>query len=124
MVQYWIDRHTFHENISEGGIVMTQGTPGMEKLWESYGKATNHTWERDLAYKEELSVWKSFGKAMEILEISYFYTRFSIHRWKNAMRNPGGFFFAMRNRCRDHSRHGSLGTTILETYQNPTYLPT
>ena len=34
--------------------MITQGTPGMEKLWENYGKATNHTWERDLAYMEEL----------------------------------------------------------------------
>ena len=80
-------------NIYKDGIVITQGTPGMEKLRESCGKATNHTWERDLAYMEELSVWKSYGKAMGILEISYFYTRFSIHRWKNAMRNPGVFFF-------------------------------
>ena len=35
---------------SEDGIVITQGTPGMERLWESYGKAVNHTWKRDLAY--------------------------------------------------------------------------
>ena len=80
-------------NISKDGIVITQGTLGMEKLWESYGKATNHTRERYLANMEELSVWESYGKAMGNSKISYFYTRFSIHRWKHAMRNPSGFFF-------------------------------
>ena len=109
MVQYWINCQTFHGNISADGIVITQGTPGMEKLWESYGKTTNHTWEREI-----LPIWKRYRyrKSMGNLKISYFYARFSIHRWKHAMRNPRGFFSAMRNRCRDDSRHGSLGTTI------------
>ena len=80
-------------NISKDGIVITQGTLGMEKLWESYGKATNHTRERDLANMEELSVWESYGKAMGNFKISYFYARFSIHRWKIAMRNPRSLFF-------------------------------
>ena len=51
-------------NISKDGTVIAQGTPGMEKLCESYGKATNHTREKDLANMEELSVWKSYEKAM------------------------------------------------------------
>ena len=57
----------------------------MEKLWESYGNSRNI-----------ILLHKVFHSSM-----------------KKCDEKPRPFFFfAMRNRCRDHSRHGSLGTTI------------
>ena len=59
------------------------GAIGMEKLWESYGNSRNI-----------ILLHKVFHSSM-----------------KKCYEKPKPFF-AMRNRCRDHSRHGSLGTTI------------
>ena len=66
MAQYWINCENMSWNQSKDGIMITHGTPGMEKLWESYGKATNHTSKRDLANMEELSACKTMGKLWEI----------------------------------------------------------
>ena len=112
MVQYWMNCQPLH------GIFLRMGlwSPKALLVWKSYEKAMGRpqtTFEREI-----LPIWRSYrhGKAMgKLWKFQKYHTftqGFPFIDETMLWETQADFFFAMRNRCRDHSRHGSLGTTI------------